>query len=539
MTTRPVLVVGAGPVGLSAALMLARQGVASVLVERRTTRQQHPKARGVRIRTMELFRQLGIDGELRRNALPPEARRFIYCESLAGEEYGRSPPIEDEEDRHSPTSSCRVAQDSVETALMCAVLGEPSIDLRTGVEVVGLAQDGDGVDAELRSAGADSKQVRERLRVDYVIAADGVSSSVRRLLGITMEGPAALAYWQSIYWRGDIAPWTADRPCIQFMTGAKSGEVVTVASVDGRDRWVTMVTHRLSGASPSPMQEGAAVALIRRAVGSAEVAPEVIDISTWRLSSQVASRWQVNRIFLAGDAAHSFPPTGGFGMNTGVQDAHNLAWKLALVRAGRASPALLESYTEERKPVAQANADWSVANSGRFRDIAAAIAAEDRPRLEALLLDQKEHVHALAQDLGFRYRSRAVLTDNSPADCSSDRAFVPVAVAGVRAPHAWVRRNGRTISTLDLFLHDFVLLTGQRGQGWYQAGTNLTMTGLPTVTAYRIGTEIEVGPTFDRAYKLADSGALLVRPDGHVAWRTNSPPSPAQELTEVLTRLTR
>jgi 2-polyprenyl-6-methoxyphenol hydroxylase-like FAD-dependent oxidoreductase len=544
--TIPVLVVGAGPVGLSAALLLARQRVACVIVERHHSTSHHPKARGVRIRTMELFRQWGLEGQLRGNALPAEGRRFIYCETLAGREIGRSPEIVDSDDQFSPTTSCRVAQDTVERTLIEQVRADPLIDLRMGTRLVDLVQDDDGVTATLVSDAGDdgvaaSFATESTVRAEFVIAADGVGSTVRGLLKIALDGPAVLAYWQSIYWHGDISVWTAERPCIQFFTGAKAGTPATVASVDGAHRWVTMVTLPPSDAPPAPLDESTARNIVRRAVGDDALDVEVVDIATWRLSSQVAATWRDRRIFLAGDAAHSFPPTGGFGMNTGVQDVHNLVWKLALVLQEKAGPSLLGTYAQERKPLAKANADWSVANSGRFREINAAIVAEDDSRLARLISDQKEHVLALGQDLGFDYASAAVLPDGTPSPQTTAGEFVPVARPGRRAPHVWVFRDGERISTLDLFDDRFVLLTGADGQAWCSAAAELSSKDAPPVRAYRVGAHGDViaGGDFEAVYCIGNEGAALVRPDGHVAWRTRQPPTGASDLAEILRKLLR
>lgn len=539
-----VVVVGGGPVGMSAALCLARLGVASTVVERRTTPSRHPKARGVRLRTMELFRQWGLEPALRSGALPAEARRFIYCDSLAGAELARSPSIGVAEAPFSPTTSVRVAQDGVEAALRASIANEPLISLRTGTEVIDLDQDDEGVTltaepADTTRAGQD--RARLTLRARYVIAADGVGSTLRRLLGVAMSGQPVLAYWQSIYWHGDIDRWAGERPCIQFFTGARTGHPASVASVDGRRRWVTMVTLPPGQKGPEPLSGPAAIDVVRRAVGEPHLAVEVLDVATWRLSATVADTWTVGRVFLAGDAAHSFPPTGGFGMNTGVQDVHNLAWKLALVLTGRAGRGLLTTYQDERQPIAKTNADWSVANGSRVREINQALAEGDSRRVTELLADQREHVLALEQDLGFTYRSTAVPGRSGEPPPTSPGDFTPAVIAGRRAPHAWlIAPGGRRTSTIDLFQRSFVLLTGSNSSAWRAAAWAATGPALPEVEVVSVGEDLQPDAAFEALYRLPEQGPVLVRPDGFVAARL--PKAPTDEvaaLTSVLAQATR
>jgi putative polyketide hydroxylase len=531
----PVLIVGAGPVGLSMALLLARFEIPSVLVERDAARSRHPKARGIRTRTMELFRQWGLAEELRPRAQAAEALRFIYCDSLAGEEIGRSPELQPPPDTITPAETYRLPQEVVEDALLRRVLAEPAVVVRRGVELVGLEQDSSGVAATLQDGDA-----VETVRASYLVGADGVASTARANLGIELTGTPVLAYWQSVYWRADLGDLTADRPCIQFLTGARTGAFVGVAW-NRDDRWVTIVQRPGAAERPEPLSAEEASALVRRAVGRPDLELEVLDSKTFRIGAEVAERYRRGRVFLAGDAAHSMPPTGGFGMNTGIQDAHNLAWKLAFVLRGTADDELLGSYDEERRPVAQANVDWSVSNAARMRELREAIADDDADRLAAALQDQMNHVGALGQDLGFRYASGALLEDGSELTSLDPVAYEPTAAPGARAPHLWTERSGQRISTLDLFDSSYVLLTPGGGREWASAARRLSEKTAIPLEAYVVGAGGDLvadDEVFSELYDLAESGAVLVRPDGHVAWRSHGVPNdPAGALLDALARL--
>ena len=514
-----VVVVGAGPVGLSAAVLLDRAGIRCTVLERDPVPGGHPKARGVRTRTMELFAQWGIADEVRRGALPAEANRFIYCDSLAGEEIVRSPQPAEDRAGLSPESVCRVAQDTVESVLRARVELLPGAELRTGVTVTDVREVGDQVVVECAEGAL--------VRADYVIAADGVASTVRRRLGIELDGPPVLGYGQSVYWQADLDRWTRDRPCIQFVTGDRTGSPATVAPVDGRRRWVTMVM-RPGSERPTPLTEDEGRSAIRTAVG-APVEPRILDIATWRISAQVATTWRAGRVFLAGDAAHTFPPTGGFGMNTGVQDVHNLVWKLAAVLRGQASPALLDTYQTERVAIARSNADWSVANGARFRAISRAIGAGQRGRLAELIEDQRSHVDAVDQDLGFGYPDGAIVVPECGAEPGSP---LDVAVTGHRFPEVPLWFGDRTASSV-LTLDGLFRLVTTVPERWRAA---IATAGDP----YGLQVHLAVVPqqAGERAAGvLGAREAALVRPDGVVAWTAGPAAVPVPSLHGVLTEL--
>jgi hypothetical protein len=269
------------------------------------------------------------------------------------------------------------------------------------------------------------------------------------------------------------------------------------------------------------------------------------------MTAEVAERFRVGRVFLAGDAAHRFPPTGGFGLNTGVQDVHNLAWKLALVLTGRAPAALLDTYEQERQPVAQANTDWSVGNfldggsavgPGNFLatmqiEAGGANVPEVLQQLQADIDAERDHFDALGQDLGFVYERGAVLPDGTSLPAVADRAaeYVPNARPGSRAPHLWLQRAGERLSSLDLFGTGFTLLVADTATAWTAAAQ---AAGVEDLTVRRIGPRGDYhdeGGTWRTLYGVGPGGAVLVRPDGHVAWRARESVAGATaDLTRAL-----
>lgn len=500
-----VIVVGGGPVGLTAALLLSNAGISNTVIERDRQPSVHPKARGIRVRTMELFTQLGLSEEIRRDALPSEANRFIYCDSIVGDEIARTPPMDTDLSALSPASICRTSQDRVHQVLFDAVSRRANARIRAGVTVT------DVVNHETHVAVrcADGEEIVG----DFVIAADGVGSTVRHTLGIGMEGEPVLGYGQSVYWHGDLQKWVDGRECIQFLTGDRAGRSASVASVDGRHRWITMVMKPGAGPRPDPLAEDDAVRIINAAVG-VDVQPRIIDIATWRISAQVAEVWRRGRVFLAGDAAHSFPPTGGFGMNTGIQDVHNLVWKLALVVRGAAGEALLDTYEAERLAIARSNAAWSVRNGSRIRRVSEAIRGNDKEVLAQLLEEQRGHVDAFDQDLGFGYTAGAISLPLGPK--TGDPLRFPR--TGHRFPETMLVTGDRRHSSVLSFVDGFTLVTPE---------PHLWETAAAAGSVSLAQCDHTVLPQHE---------AALVRPDGIVAWMAPTLVS-GRQLRNVLEEL--
>ena len=527
----PMLVCGGGPVGLSAAILLARQGVRFLLVERHPSTTDHPKARGFFTRTMEVLRPWGIEASLRAEALPSGAFRFIWVESLSGREIGRvEPPRRDVPGPHSPTYVCMAAQDAFEAALRRHADTYADADLCFNTELVAFEQDERGVTATLRDRrSGDTRTVR----ASYMIAADGASSRVRDALGIAMLGLGDLDHNINIHFRAELGPWVRERPAVGYISSRGDGALLWA---HGTDRWLIVRPFQpAQGERPEDFTPERCLELARRAIGIPDLPVELVNIAFWTRTAQVAERFQDGRVFLAGDAAHRFPPTGGFGANTGIQDVHNLAWKLAAVLHGWADSSLLETYHEERRPVAQANTDFSVINGMRWDAARRAILSGDETAVANALREQVKHLDSEGQDLGFWYASGALVPDGTPPPTSDSQAYIPSARPGSRAPHVWLRPIGdgmphgacswALISTLDLFERGLTLLTGPSGERWRKAGLRAAdELGIP-FAAFGIGP----GGNFEEAegnwaecYGLDADGAVLVRPDGHVGWRSYS-----------------
>jgi 2-polyprenyl-6-methoxyphenol hydroxylase-like FAD-dependent oxidoreductase len=523
----PLFIVGGGPVGLAMALVMHRFKVPCVLVERNLGTTDNPKSRGCWIRTMELFRQWGIEPQVRARGLGNGSDVFVYVDSIAGLEHGRTQPEPNEQ--KSPTWKCIVAQDVVEEELYRALIDSPYIRILHGTEFVSLSQEADMstvVTRQLESGKTTTWKTR------YVIAADGAGSNVRRALEIEMTGPSTLAVMANDYWRGDLSrvPAAQNVGGFRIISDRPGVPVSTILNTNGRDRWLTVTQiGEQEDERPLPWTDEDVIRNARNQTGIEDLDVQIIHRSTWRMSRQVAAKFSKGRVFLVGDAAHRFPPTGGFGLNSGVQDTHNLAWKLAYVLKGWADPALLESYDTERRPVAESNADFSYGNRMRYKHTEDAIRSGDTDRMSFWINDTDNHLHSIGQALGFSYSSKAVLQDGTVAKALQARYYTPSDRPGGRFPHQWLDL-ARTRSTLDWFDQEFVLVAGPLGFAWQEACKAVTeATGLPL--SFRQLPSIDASTGIEMGMR----GAVLVRPDGHVAWRRPWLPSdPATELAEAL-----
>jgi 2-polyprenyl-6-methoxyphenol hydroxylase-like FAD-dependent oxidoreductase len=501
----PVLIVGGGLAGLCASLFLSHHGVRSVLAERRISTSPQPKARRINMRTMELFRQVGIDGEVTRAAAAlADWQGMAAGPTLARAERLPFTPPGGNPDwaSHSPMASCLCSQDVLEPVLR-ELAGQRGGDLRFGTEVTDLAGDGDGVTATLRGPGG----AVSRVRAGYVIAADGARSPVRERLGIPRSGRGALSRSVSIYFRADLAGVVRGREfnLCQIENPAAPG---AFASVDGDQRWLFGTP---AGPDRSPEQYAQ---LIETAIGAPGTGVQVLSVLEWESGMLVADRLRAGRVFLAGDAAHVMPPYAALGANTGIQDAHNLAWKLALVLGGEAAAGLLDSYHAERHA-----ASWFAAEQSSVRRF-------NLRTINAASTDGTPLADPLALIFGGQYTSGAVISDGSTA--ATDRLDLH-GQPGTRLPHQWLAGGQR--STLDLLDHGrLTLLTGPAGAAWALAA--------PELAGSRLAVVMVSQPGWEQACGIGPGGALLVRPDQIVAWRSPGPAAdPAAALGTALATL--
>lgn len=528
-----LLIVGGGPVGLAMAVLLDRFGIGYVLVERSPGITDHPKARGCDIRSMELFRQWGIGEKVKARGLPPGSDTFAMVDSISGREYGRTVPELDI--GQSPAWRCLVAQDVVEEELFELIRDSKHGRVLYQTEFVSYEDlGGDGVRVQTRDLQSGATQ---EWRADYLIGADGAGSSVRRLTDITMRGPSTLSVMANEYWQADLSGILRVTQTAGYRVRPEDPREAIWTVLNGAsDRWLSAgFVGKEDDERMGPRTDAEVVALARKQTGIADLDVKVISRSIWRLSRQVADKFRSGNVFLVGDAAHRFPPNGGFGMNSGIQDAHNLAWKMRLVFDGKAGAGLLDSYDVERRPIAESNADFSLGNQKRFLKTDAALRSGNIDEINFWIRDSHNHLHSSGQSLGFSYEDGAVIQDGTARVALQARWYRPSDRPGGRFPH-WYTDLARTHSTLDWFDREFVLVAGPKAEGWVEAAANVgEKTGLPI----RIH-QLDAANESDGIW-LGLRGAVLVRPDGHVAWRMPwTPVDPVAELgTAVNTILCR
>ncbi|GHH67661.1 FAD-dependent oxidoreductase [Kitasatospora indigofera] len=516
----PVLIVGGSLVGLSASLFLGRLGVRHLLVEKHSGTSHHPRGRGNNVRTMELLRVAGAEAGIREAAsVLAENHGILQADTLTGTEQEwlfREIDPGGALARFSPSSWCLCSQNDLEPVLLRQAR-ELGGDLRFSTELVSFEQDADGVSALLRSRETGEERT---VRAEYLIAADGPRSPVRERLGIGQSGKGELFHNVSITFRAKrLAEAVGDRHFIACYLTNPQGPGALLP-VDNQEQWVFHAPwHPEHGEPLEAFTDERCVAHIRTATGVPGLEVEITGKAPWHAAERVADQYSAGRVFLAGDSAHEMSPTGAFGSNTGIQDAHNLAWKLAAVLGGWAGPGLLDTYTTERRPVARVTAERASARS----------AEHSHPGYDAVPGTGRQ-AGVLAVALGYRYPEGAV-AGGDPDQPVVPESFRPTGEPGSRAPHLWLLRAGVRLSSLDLYEQALVLLTGSRGASWQAAAQRAADRLAVPLDTYRIGTGAEddlapePGTDWAELHGVGPEGAVLVRPDGFVAWRSASAPA--------------
>ncbi|MFB6842532.1 FAD-dependent monooxygenase [Streptomyces sp. NPDC056361] len=570
----PVLIVGGGGCGLSASVFLADQGVDHLLVERHPDTSRIPKAHYLNQRTMEIFRQHGIADDVLAEAAPlemfgkvrwqttlagdgPMDRRLIHeMDAFGGGE------LRESYEEVGPVLPAKLPQMWLEPILRRHAENRSPGRILFHHELTTFSDEGDHVLAEVRNV--DTGEVTT-VKAQYLIGADG-GRFVGPQVGIKQEGPPGLVNTTTAYFTADLSEWWEEGTLITHFLSPEdpdlSSNLIEMGPSWGKacEQWGL---HFAPG-PPGRWDAETVVPRIRELLRLPELEIEVHKVTDWIVHAHLADRYRVGRVLIAGDAAHRQPPAVGLGLNTGIQDAHNLAWKLAAVVNGGSPDSLIDTYEAERRPVGRENVDWAVSAASHHQVVIDAIGAGHNipagrrlQRLEAYF-DPSEngdtvraraleifHTHrggcqSLDMEVGFGYEEGALVPDGTerPARVPMRNVHVPTSRPGHRVPHAWISRDGELLSTIDLTgTSGYVLLTGPEGTPWAEAAERVAEKYSVPVATARIGEGgdyEDVDGGWAAVRQITGAGALLVRPDGHVAYRaTEAAEDPEQVLTEV------
>jgi putative polyketide hydroxylase len=529
----PVLIVGAGVGGLATSALLAKHRIPSLLVEKRREVFIYPKARNLSFRTLEVLRGLGVGDEV--HAVAEGVSSMVVKPTLSSTDQRQALDIDaifSGMAELSPEPAAQYCPQSKLEPILLAYAREHGSEVRYGTELLSFEQDDSGVTAVLREP--DSQEL-ERVRADFLVAADGVHGPVRQMLGLTTSGYGPLPiYVVFVYFR---APWRTfvpelgDGDAVQVENPSVQGIFVSVS--DDRGMFITTY-YPDKGETAAQFTAQRCRELILDAVGE-DIDIEILEIAPWQPCEQVADQFRCGRVFLVGDSAHTMPPFKGGGANTAIQSAHNLAWKLAAVLDGAAEPALLDTFHTERHPVGRFNARQSLTGPplkllGLDREGPGLPADDETPMFNVLI--------------GYRYRSTAVVASDEPMAADPNALLLVDRLRGqpgTRVPHEWLRRGDHRVSTLDLVGQGFTVLTGDAGAQWCASAAVAADTlGVP-VSAHSIGVDgdiIDVDGQWAATTGLTPEAALLIRPDDVVGWRVDTlPTDPDRQLCQALSAI--
>jgi putative polyketide hydroxylase len=505
----PVLIVGGGPAGLCTSILLSRHGVHSLLVERHPTTSVHPRARGIGARVMELFRAWGIEADVQRLRIDMEPC-YSWGRTLSSRMIRVPSRLMVDTSSCSPCQSCACPQDRLEPLLLEVARSRGEADLRFGHELVAIEE----VEGWLAGIVRDRSSGTEvTVRCRYLVAADGADSWIRDRVGIETAGDAHLAPAVSIMFNADLERWAGSPPCAVYRLEAL--EAATLFPY-GDGRWILS----LQADPAADYGTDRAARLLETVVGAGVPDLRIEGVTRWTMGARSALTFRRGRVLLAGDAAHQLTPFGALGMNTAISDTENLAWKLAAVLSDAADPALLETYDVERRPVGEANVEQSLRNwrSGPGGGGPSPL------RLE----------------FGYGYDSAAVVPDGTTTETETEE-YVPSARPGRMAPLLWLRRRGNRIPVGDLFGDGWTVIAGPEGGAWRSAAAAIAAESRLAITAHVVGAgeDLEAeDETWLARYGLTRGGAVLVRPDGHIGYRSATSGAGVEDrLRHVLRRL--
>lgn len=567
-----VLVVGSGPAGASAALLLATYGIRVRLITKYSALADTPRAHYNNQRTMEVLRDMGLEERLMREATPAECvSNITYCTSLAGEELGRIAIYGSDARRRTDyllASPCSAA-DAPQTITEPLLTGEAQrrgAKIRFDSEYLTHEQDDEGVTTRLRDRLTGGEYT---VRSRYLIGADGARSKVAEHLGLPFEGPGPVSGALGIIIEADLSRFAAQRPSLVYAVLQPGAEkeglrLGALRMVKPWHEWQLMWGYDVN-AGPPELTEDFIRELAAQLVGTGDFAMRITSRSPWTVNHHYATTIANGRVFCAGDAIHRHPPTNGLGSNTSIQDSYNLCWKLAHVIRGTAAPSLLGSYDAERAPIARQiveRANQSVADTSRIVEALGLTDTSDPAVFDKHLAARKEpgpkgekirqalrealayksyEFKAYGVELNQRYVSSAVVPDGSaPEKFARDPELYaqPTTRPGAKLPHTWVTHQNKKLSTLDLGGRgEFSVFTGIGGRPWLEAAAALSAERGLVLRPVSIGPGEEYEDpygTWAELNEIADGGVLLVRPDLYIAYRHPSAPSSPQEAYSLL-----
>ena len=547
MQEKPVIIVGGGPVGLGAALELARFGVRSILIEKHAGTSWHPKTRNFNTRTMEIAMGWGEAAyrRLRNIDAPPGWKSPIrFLESATGKEFGQIElkGFEGPGPDGSPAEPIMSSQDLIEEIMLDAIQATGLVDVRFSTRATRLIKGGDDGDDEVVIETENSQTgATETLTGIALIAADGAESSIRAELGLEMQGFKDVHRLVNCYFHADIEPHFGDRKgVLLFVNNARATGVLQ--PLNGNGRWLSQINVPAEEWSLDVFTKERARNWVRAAAGVDDLDVEILSLGLWKLNATTVERFVKGRVVICGDAAHQFPPTGGLGVNTGLQGMHNAMWKLAAFVKGQAGWGLVETYHDERRPVAQAIVAQSFQNAANVARInaSAATGSESGLTTEEIVTASRRYGNHLGVEFGAYYQSSAIVGDGTEppqvADSYSD--YRQCATPGCRVPHVWLGNAESKLSTLHLIGNEFTVLAAPGGEAWRDVTCQVSQKLGIRIDCYVVGAAgLSDDGAFAEANGLGAGGGILLRPDGHVAFRWPSGVPSKDELASVLTQI--